>query len=187
MKRQDINILIEKFYQGKSTPEEDKILKDVLRNNTDEEFAAVRSQFQIMNNIYSVNDSLNESFDEKILQNISTSKPAKTKLFNMQRILSGIAATVLILISIWVVSGILSTKEVYGTINDPHAAFAETKKALQKVSGNVNKGVKPATTNIKKAESGLDKTKKVKNLNKLNNTGLLLKSMTKVKVNYGKS
>jgi hypothetical protein len=73
---------------------------------------------------------------------------------------------------------------VYGTVTDPIAAFAETKKVLQEVSKNVKKGVTPVSATLKKAESGLKKTKNIK---KLNNTGLLLKSMTKVTVNYGKS
>ena len=137
-----------------------------------------------MNNLFDSEDQLDNSFDEKILKEISSSNQKNIKRYYIPRILSGIAATALILISIWGVSSLLSPKEVYGTINDPQAAFAETKKVLQKVSTNVNKGVAPATTTIKKAESGLEKTKSIK---KLNNTGQLLKSITKVTVNYGKS
>ena len=62
-----------------------------------------------------------------------------------------------------------------------------TQMIFQKVSGNVKKGIKPTTKTIKKAKEGLDKTKKVNNIKSLNNTGLLLKSMTKVTVKYGKS
>lgn len=187
MKQQEINALIEKYYQGKSTTDEEEFLSRYLKNNTEVEYDALRSQFQIMNDIFDSEDKLDSSFDEKILKGVSPSSQGNSKRYYIQRILSGVAATVLILISIWMVSNLLNPKEVYGTINDPQAAFAETKKALQKVSKNVNKGVAPATTTIKKAESGLDKTKKVKNIKKLNNTGLLLKSMTKVTVKYGKS
>ena len=182
--KQEINALIEKYYQGKSTADEEKSLKLYLKNNTEVEYDALRSQFQIMDNIFDSEDQLDNSFDEKILKVISPIGQSRKKHFHLQRILSGVAATVLILISIWVVSSLLSPKEVYGTINDPQAAFTETKKALQKVSKNVKKGVAPATKTIKKAESGLDKTKNIK---KLNNTGQLLKSMTKVTVRYGKS
>ncbi len=184
MKQQEINALIEKYYQGKSTADEEKSLKLYLKNNKEAKYDTLRSQFQIMNDIHNSEDQLDSSFDEKILKTISPSGKVHKKRYHLQRILSGVAATVLILISIWVVSSLLSPKEVYGTINDPQTAFAETKKALQKVSKNVKKGVAPATTTIKKAESGLDKTKKIK---KLNNTGQLLKSMTKVTVKYGKS
>lgn len=187
MNHQEINALIDKYYQGKTSIEEERFLKDQLRNNPEERYDTLNSQLKVMGTIYGEEDRLDESFEGKLLQELSKSQAVKNKIFSLQRILSGVAATVLILISIWVISNILSPKEVYGTVTDPIAAFAEAKKALQNVSKNVNKGVTPATTTLKKAESGLDKTKKAKKLKTLNNTSLLLKSMTKVTVNYGKS
>jgi len=187
MNYQEINALIDKYYQGLTTAEEEDFLKDQLKNNSEERYSTVYSQLQIMSNIYGEEDVLDKSFDEKILQELSKTQPVRTSLFRLHHILSGVAATALILISIWVTTSLFSPTEVYGTVTDPIAAFAETKKALKEVSKNVNKGVKPATTTIKKAESGLDKSKKVKKLKTLNNTGQLLKSMTKVSVKYGRS
>lgn len=187
MKQRDIDVLIGKYYLGKTSRDEEAFLKDCLKNNQGEEYNAVHTQLQVMEDIYGKEGILDKSFDEKILREISTSKHGKTKRRHMQRTLSGVAATILVLVSIWAAGNLFGTKEAYGTINDPIAAFAETKKALQKVSGNVNKGISPATITIKKAESGLNKTKKLKNINKLKNTGLLLKSMTKVTVDFGKS
>ncbi len=156
-------------------------------SSTEPEFDTLRSQFQIMDKIFDSEDVLDNSFDEKILKEISHSDMGNTKKYSMRGILSGIAATMLILISIWAASSLLSPKEVYGTVTNPHVAFAETKKALEKVSRNVKKGITPATKSIKKAETGLEKSKKVNNIKKLNNTSLLLISMTKVTVKYGKS
>lgn len=187
MKPQYIRALIDKYYQGMSTPEEEAFLKNSVENNSEEEYNAVRSQLQVMSSIYEEGNKLDKSFDEKILHEISKAKAGKSRLFNIQRVLTGVAATILLLISIWFVNNMLSSQEVYGTINNPQAAFAETKKIIQKVSGNVNKGIKPATSTIKKAESGLDKTKKVKQIKKLNSTSELLKSMTKVTVDLRKS
>ncbi len=187
MKQQEINVLINKFYEGDLTSEEELLLNELLKNNQEEEYNSVRTQLQIMNDFFDSEDHLDDSFDEKLLQEISSTYPIKTKRYDMNRTISGVAATVLLLISIWVVTSILSTNEAYGTIKDSHVAFAETKKILQKVSGNIKKGVKPVSKTVKKAEEGLNKTSKVKNIKKLNNAGLLLKSMNKVTVKFGKS
>jgi len=186
MKQLDINSLIEKYFRGDTSPEEDNVLKTFLSNNTDEKYADLRLQFQLMDNVFKSNDELNNSFDEMILEQISAAKPIKRKQLNIKT-LSGIAATIIIFFSIWAATNILGTKEVYGTINDPKVAFAEAKMILQKVSGNVKKGIAPATKTIKKADDGLKKSKKINNIKSLNNTGLLLKSMTTVTVKYGKS
>jgi len=186
MKQLDINNLIEKYFQGETSPEEDNVLKTFLSNNDDDKYADLRLQFQLMDNIFDKEDNLDDLFDENILQQISKAKSNKSKQFNL-RTLSGIAATIVIFISIWAATSLFNPKEVYGTINDPKVAFAEAKILFQKVSGNVKKGIKPASKTIKKAEEGLDKSKKIKNIKSLNNTGLLLKSMTKVTVKYGKS
>ena len=182
MKQQDIKVLIGKFYQGETTPDEENIIRSYLINNNDYEYEYLRSQFKIMDEISSKEESLDISFDEKILKQLKV----KNKPLYLKYSLSGVAAVILLLISVWVGSSILSPKEVYGTITNPQIAFAETKKALQKVSGNVNKGVKPATNIINKADTGIEKTKNLKKIKKINNAGLLLESMTKVNVNLRK-
>ena len=197
MNNQDINALIDRYYEGYLSVEEEESLFDFLKNNNDPEYAEIKMQINALNILFDDEKMLDESFDEKLLERLSVSEPKRIARFNINRILSGIAATALILITIWIASNILSSKEVYGTINDPQIAFAETKKALQKVSGNVKKGVIPAATSMKKVETGLENTKKVtkatdaikqvQKINKLNETGELLKSMTKVTVKSGKS
>jgi len=182
MNQQDIKVLIGKFYQGETSPDEDNIIRSYLINNNNNEYDDIRSQFKIMDEISDQEESLDISFDEKIMKQIEVKRPP----FSFRYSLSGVAAVILLLISIWVGSSIFNPKEVYGTITDPYIAFAETKKVLQKVSGNVNKGVKPVATTINKADTGIEKTKKIKKVKKLNNAGLLLESMTKVNVNLRK-
>ncbi len=197
MKDRDIKILINRYYKGELSEDEEILLKDFVRNNNDDEYADVKEHFEIMNTIFENEEKLDESFDSKILDIIKSEVPVVQKRYNINRIISGIAATALVLVSLWITMNIIGSKEVYGTVNDPITAFAETKKALNKVSKNVNKGVTPATKTIHKVETGIDKTKdikkakealdKIKKLNTLNNTGELLKSLTKVTVKYGKS
>ncbi|NQU35916.1 MAG: hypothetical protein HQ521_22020 [Bacteroidetes bacterium] len=197
MNNQDINALIDRYYEGSLSVEVEESLFDFLKNNDDPKYAEIKMQINALNILFDDEEILDDEFDEKLLEKLSAFEPTRIARFNINRILSGIAATVLILITIWIASNILSSKEVYGTVNDPQIAFAETKKALQKVSGNVKKGVIPAATSMKKVETSLENTKKVtkatdaikqvQKINKLNETGELLKLMTKVTVKSGKS
>ena len=194
MKAQDINIMMEKYYNGELTIDEERELKRVVLDNDNEEYATLRDYFRIMDEIAS-QEITDPEFDDRILEIISESEKKKKTIPINWRSVSTIAATVLVLISIWLFTDIINTKEVYGTINDPAIAFAETKQALQKVSKNVNKGVKPASSTIDKVDSGIKKTENVKKasdaldnmkkINKLKEPGELLKSVTKVTVKAG--
>lgn len=194
MKAQDINIMMEKYYNGELTIDEERELKSVVLDNDNEEYAILRDYFRIMDEIAS-QELTDPEFDDRILEIISESEKKKKTIPINWRSVSTIAATVLVLISIWLFTDIINTKEVYGTINDPAIAFAETKQALQKVSKNVNKGVKPASSTIDKVDSGIKKTENVKKasdaldnmkkINKLKEPGELLKSVTKVTVKAG--
>ncbi len=197
MKTQDISALVTRYYDGDLTIEEESILGDYLKETDNKQFIEIKSHLEIMDELANEDDLLGDDFDETVLEIINESTPSSISKFNTRRILSGVAATALLLISIWVVTNIIGSKEVYGTVNDPAIAFNETKKALQKVSKNVKKGVSPATTSIKKVDDNLEKTKEIKkaakaienikNINKLNSPSQLLKSMTKVTVKYGSS
>ena len=194
MKQYNINALIVKYYEGELLLEEEEYLINYLKDNDEPQFADIKLQIDTMAGFFDDEKILDNTFDIDILEKLGESKSNR---FNISRIFSGIAATGLILISIWIASNIINPKEVYGTINDPKVAFSYTKKALQKVSGNVKKGVMPAAKSMKKVENSLDNTSKVKKatdalknvqkINKLNEAGKLLKSMTKVTVKYGKS
>lgn len=194
MKAQDINIMMEKYYNGELTIDEERELKSVVLDNDNEEYAILRDYFRIMDEIAS-QELTDPEFDDRILEIISESEKKKKTIPINWRSVSTIAATVLVLISIWLFTDIINTKEVYGTINDPAIAFAQTKQALQKVSKNVNKGVKPASSTIDKVDSGIKKTENVKKasdaldnmkkINKLKEPGELLKSVTKVTVKAG--
>ena len=194
MKAQDINIMMEKYYNGELTTDEESELKKVILESDNEEFIVLRDYFKVMDEMASQEIS-DPDFDDNILEMLNESKPEKKAIPINWRSISTIAATVLVLVSIWLFTDVFNPKEVYGTINDPAIAFAETKQALQKVSKNVNKGVKPASTTIDKVDTGIKKTENVKKagkalnnmkkINKLNEPGELLKSVTKVTVKAG--
>ena len=197
MKQYNINALIVKYYEGTLPIVEEEYLINYLKDNDEPQFADIKLQISVMAGFFDDEKMLDDTFDINILEKLGESESTNAKRFNISRIFSGIAATALILISIWFASNIINPKEVYGTINDPKVAFSYTKKALQKVSGNVKKGVMPAAKSMKKVEKSLDNTgkitkatdalKEVQKINKLNEAGKLLKSMTKVTVKYGKS
>lgn len=197
MKKQNINALITGYYNGSLSSEEETYLVNFLKDNDTEDYSEIKTQLQVLESLSENDELLGDDFDMKVLDAINEPEVSKKNLFTISRILSGVAATALLLISIWVITNIADSKEIYGTVNDPQVAFAETKKVLQKVSKNVKKGVTPATSTIKKVDKNIEKTKeikkaskaidKIKEINRLNSPSLLLKSMTKVTVKYGKS
>lgn len=197
MKKQDISALIEKYYDGTLSSKDEAILKERVTNSKDEEYNAIRRQFTVMDELSESDLILDDDFDSRVLDQITTTGDNRSNWFSIGRVLSGIAATALILISVWIALSIMGSNEVYGTINEPSIAFLETKKALQKVSNNVKKGVAPATSTIKKVDENIEKAKdlkkaskaidNMKDINRLSSPSLLLKSMTKVTVKIGKS
>ncbi len=196
MKQPNIDALIEKFYDGKTSIEEEDFLKQFLLANEDTKYEDVRLHFEMMNVMSNSNDELSDGFEDNLLKKLKKTS-ANGKRIKLIRTFFGIAASVAILISVWITVSIAGSKQLYGTINDPVLAFAETKKIIQEVSRNVKKGVSPVTTNLKKVEKGIEKTKNVKKVDeainnvkqikKLDETSALLRSMTKVKVKAGNS
>ncbi len=194
MKAQDIKIMMDKFYNAELSAEEEKLLKDKVLNSNSEEYSELKDYFLTMEKLEK-EEFLDSDFDNRIIELLEKNEPIKRSIKINWRSAYTIAASVLILVSVWLFNDILNTKEVYGTISDPEIAFAETKQILQKVNKNVKKGVNPASKSINKVDDGIKKTENVKKagealedikkLNKLNEPGQLLKSISTVTVKAG--
>ena len=187
--------LIEKFYAGETTEHEEEQLKAYFNlADSSKDLAREKEYFMAMNSLKT--EELDDTFEKELFKQINDEEPGrKLKVWGYS--ISAVAATVTIFLLVWFGTDILNPKEVYGTINDPHLAFAETQKALDEVSKNMNKGLKPAKKTVDKVEENVKKTGEVKKLNKalektksfqkIDEASELLKSFSKVYVNYGKS
>lgn len=195
MKPAKLDLLIEKYYAGETSPEEEKELKAfILEGDIPAEHLELKEQFEIMNLMS--NEHLSDDFDAKLLENLSGKKKA-AKTFIGSFWVSGVAATILLLITIWFGTDLLQPKAVYGTITDPELAFNETKKVLDEVSKKMNKGITPAKKTVDKVEGSVKQAGEIKKINealnkaksidKLEEASDLLKSMNKVYIRIGNS
>ncbi len=197
MKPREFKELVDKYYAGETSEEEEVALKAMLKQDAfAEQFADVKSQILAMMQLEK-ETGLDEAFDQRILQEISTTK----KPFLNRRIwgyrLSGVAATVLVFLSIWFGSDLFRPKAVYGTITDPKIAFSETQKVLDTIAKKMNKGTVPMKKTVKELDKNLSKVSRIKEINTtinkmkkledLDRVSELFKSFSKVSINYGKS
>ena len=131
-----INELLNKYWNGETSLEEEQLLREYFRENEiPEQWKEVGVLFRYFdeNKKKSINDT---SFDGVMMNKIQTPRAGKlTKLFyNTMRIAAGIAV---LMVAIWFVRTEVrksTPQEVVDTYNDPRLAFEETKKALLMIS-----------------------------------------------------
>ena len=195
MKREDLNQLIEKYYDGNTSEQEEAQLKAYFENeDVPAEHQDAKLYFITSNELSE--DILSDDFDDRLMAELVDEK-MKPQIKSWIYRLSGAAAVILLMLAIWFGTDILNPKEVYGTIDDPKLAFAETKKVLDEVSKKMNKGLKPAKQTAEKVEDNVKQAgeikkmnkalKHAKKINKYEEASELLKSISKVQVRIGKS
>jgi len=189
MQPQELNQLIEKYYEGLTSLEEERQLLEWLRNSPDgDAYADVLTQLELMLQLN--RDIKNDpGFDQQIIAALQVDQPTKRRWLQRSYRLTGIAATVLVFLAVWIGSELLKPTEVYGTINDPKLAFSETTRILDKVSGGLNKGLKPAQQSTEKLVKGIGKVEKAieksNQLNEVNKASQYLNSFTRVYIKLG--
>ena len=196
MKPDKIAMLLERFYAGETTLEEETLLKEYFEQENDmRAFQEAREYFHFLQEEKEL--ELMSSFDDKILKSIELNeqKPGSIKLWAVG--FSSAAAVILVFLMVWFGTDLLQPKEVYGTISDPTLAFHETQKVLVSVSRNMNKGLEPAEQTVKKVDTNIKRVGELKkmdqalgnakSLRKIDKASTLLKSISKVYVSYGDS
>ena len=196
MKPDRIETLLEKFYAGETTLEEETLLKNYFKQETDiASFQEARDYYHFLHKEKEL--KLDDSFDDKILKSIELSdhKPKTLRIWTVG--ISSAAAVVLVFFMVWFGTDLLQPKEVYGTISDTSLAFLETQKVLAAVSKNMNKGLQPAEKTVKKVNNNIKRVgelkkmdealENAKSLRKIDKASTLLKSISKVYVSYGDS
>jgi len=140
-----IRQLLDRFYKGETSLEEEALLRNFFAQEKDTE--PFRTDRQLFNSLSEITkeEVLGEDFDQAILAQIEE----KSTRLNRRRLIysfSGLAAAAMIVLAVWM-GGLFSPQaQLVGTINNPQLAFAQTKKALKEVSQNLNKGLAPVKT-----------------------------------------
>lgn len=154
MKPIEIEELLEKFYNGETTLNEEQLLKEYFEQETiPEQFSEVKEYFMFVQKEKEM--TLDGLFDQKLFaaMNEAPSERNSRKVWVYR--LSGIAATVMVLV--WLGVEIFQPKQVYGTVTDPALAFNETRNALNLIASELNISLKPAERTVQTLDKSLRK------------------------------
>ena len=159
-----IENLLEKYFDGNTSLEEEKILKDFFQGDTiPPHLVSLKETFNYFSEEKD-KDELDDSFDQKVLSKIDHFENDHKRQSRRRFIyyVSGIAASILIIISIFTNFDPFSSK-LKDTFDNPQLAYEETRKALMLVSGTLNKGVQPVEK-MAKFDDGLEQMSKIQSL-----------------------
>jgi hypothetical protein len=140
MKEEDLKRLIEKYYNGESTEEEEKTLRDYFNRNS---FIKGYEAEKIIFSYYDESAEIPEpshNFEAQILAAIDASdrKKGTQKLKRYLLPLLSAAAGLLILAGSYFF--FINKADRQDTFSDPEIAYAETLKILRDISSQLNRG-----------------------------------------------
>lgn len=147
MKEEKLQELLEKYFSGDTSIEEEKSLREYFAG--DDILPGYDTEREIFYGYSSVSKAIpavSEDLELRILSTIDKYEMEnQRKGFNMRYMaLSGIAATILILVGSYFF--FISKAEPADTFTDPVIAYAETMKILNDVSVKLNKGTSALKT-----------------------------------------
>lgn len=146
MKTDNIKKLLEAFYEGQTTPEQDKdIYSYFVQDDIDLDLEKERNVFL---NLHSISEHNEMPTEAKLrLERFIDELAEKEEQHNAKKILpwkwiGGIAASVLIIAStaLYLQTSTPDHKLLVDTYNNPQDAYIETQKAMSLVSSKLNKG-----------------------------------------------
>lgn len=179
MNLQKIEQLIQKYERGDTSLEEEMELKIFFaKENVPLHLSGYKDLFSFYRK--AIEEEIPDpGFDERVLDAIAGTEEEKAHGGLIKRLypFMGIAAGLILIFGLYFVLN--QQRGPFDTFNDPEIAYAETKKILLKVSGNLNTGSEELS-NIKEMDSGLDDLKNIKSfdegMKKMNKISILDKS-----------
>ena len=140
MKEEDLKRLIDRYYSGESTEDEEIVLKDYFRkNNAPDGYEAEKVIF----GFYSESEGIPEpsiDFESRILAGIDASERQSTSLKLRKYLLPVISSAAGLLLLAGSYFYFTGRAEPADTFKDPEMAYAETIKILRDVSLQLNHG-----------------------------------------------
>lgn len=166
MNIRQIEILIDKYFEGQTSLEEEKAIRDfLLKKDVPEKFKWLRDYF-----VYTEESagqvSVSEGFDEKILGHLEESekkeRSSSRKLYLY--VVSGVAASILLVIGLFTIIDRI-TDRIDPSSQEAEVAYQQASQALLFVSSKLNSGMKEAS-DMKKLNQNISKMEKVSMYNK---------------------
>jgi hypothetical protein len=167
MKTQRMKILLDKYYKGETSIDEENILMNYfLDNDVPEEFCEDRKLFVGLNELKEEDIVVPENLKNDILNKLEPLQENKIKKinFSLYKVMSVAASVVLIISTVFLLNRNVDTYD------DPQLAYAETKEALYTVSKYFNK-MEEAVKPLKNVEK-IDETREDLEYLNLFNKGL---------------
>lgn len=139
MKEEELKNLIGKYYDGLTTPEEEKDLREYFASNSPAGFEAEKEIFSYYMNALEIPEP-SDDLEARIIDRINAIEGIRgsNRLRSYITPLLGIAASLLIISGLWFFYQ--NRIESNDTYDDPAIAYAETMKLLYSVSVKLNKG-----------------------------------------------
>jgi hypothetical protein len=163
MNTKELNRLLEKYYNGESSEDEELVLRRYFEtDDIPESFKAEKEIFRYYSEHLNIPEpSLN--FEEKIIAAIDSvdDKPEISKLRKQILIFISVAAVILVLVGSYFF--FIQKSEPEDTFSNPATAYSETVKILFDVSSQLNRGTETLESVQKFEETA---TKSFKTLNK---------------------
>ena len=163
METRKIEHLLEKFYDGTSSLEEEQQLRQYFSSdNLPEHLKSLKPQF-CHPDFFITHHKTREKLKADLECTIRSAEKKSTKDKRNRLIFSMAAAAAVLLLMI----GILSTpepKKIEDTFNNPEQAYEEARRALLYVSEHLSKGLIPLQEGASKLNQGMDKTGEISRL-----------------------
>lgn len=135
MRKEELEILLKKYYEGVSTPGEEEELREYFSSqNIPAGFEAEKAMFGFFGEAAAPEPSAD--FEDRILNGIDISLEKRNR--RIIYFVSAVAALFLLLISLVFI--VKSQSSRVDTFDDPQLAYAETMKILYSISVQLNKG-----------------------------------------------
>ncbi len=166
MNFRQIEKLLESYFKGETSLSDEKALRAFFtQEDIPDHLKSLKSQFEYFSAEHE-NNELDSSFDDKIIDMIQKNEAGQKKFLRKRNLymLSGIAASILIIVSIFFDLNPFPSK-IKNTLNDPQVAYEETMKALIYVTQKLNNGIEP-TNKLAAYEEGVKKMEKIASFDK---------------------
>lgn len=142
MKRERLRELLDRFYDGlASREEEEEILAGLNSDIIDEELVADKEIFMSLHSM-SAGNKPGEGFEKRIMAGVMKSERDKGAPGGRNYIIAAlsVAAALLLAVAIWSLYDEPGRVEYTDTFSDAEIAYAETLKVLFRVSADMNRG-----------------------------------------------
>ena len=140
MKTQEISALLDKYYRGETTEEEEMFLRNHFSQSSDtDEFGDEKEIF----NFYASEQDVplpSPGFENRIIAAIDGQEKLREKRHRRRLIYSAISTAAALIIIIGSYFYFAQQSNQTDTYSDPAVAYAETMKILMTVSATLNKG-----------------------------------------------